>query len=114
MRGRILLMLDAMVLRRLLAAVLVCSGCVAWATAARAQVCGDADGNGQITVTDGVQTLREAALLESNCTPQTCDLDNNGSITVTDGVNVLRLAAALEATTNCPGGGGASPQITAL
>jgi len=58
-------------------------------------VCGDANGDGRVTVTDGVQVLRAAAGLSSDCTPARCDVDGNGTISVTDGVNVLREAAAL-------------------
>ncbi len=74
---------------------------------ARAQagddVCGDADGNGSVTVTDGVQTLRAAAALSSSCTSARCDVDGSGAVTVTDGVNVLRRAAGLAVTESCPG-----------
>jgi hypothetical protein len=70
---------------------------------ASAQVCGDADGNGQVSVTDGVQALRAAATLSTTCTAARCDVDGNGSISVTDGVNILRKAAALPITENCPG-----------
>lgn len=73
---------------------------------AGAQTCGDADGNGSVTVTDGVQTLRSAADLSSTCTPARCDVDGNGSVSVTDGVNVLRKAAELSAPNACPGSTG--------
>jgi len=69
---------------------------------AAAQLCGDADASGTVTVTDGVQVLRQAVGLSSSCTNSTCDVDGNGSVTVTDGVNVLRLAAGLAITANCP------------
>lgn len=75
-----------------------------------AQVCGDADGNGTVTVTDGVVTLRAAAGLDTSCTPATCDVDGNGAVTVTDGVNVLRQAAELPAFNACPGGSTGQPQ----
>jgi hypothetical protein len=65
--------------------------------------CGDADGNGAVTVTDGVQILRAAAGLASSCTLARCDLDDGGSISVTDGVNVLRDAAGLPVNLACPG-----------
>ena len=65
------------------------------APSALAQLCGDADGNGTVTVTDGVNVLRAAADLPSSCTLQVCDVDDSGGITVTDGVNVLRVAAGL-------------------
>lgn len=64
--------------------------------------CGDADANGDTTVSDGVHALLAAALLPSNCTTQTCDLDDNGNVTITDGVNMLREAADLSANLNCP------------
>lgn len=62
---------------------------------AHAQVCGDADGNGTLTVTDGINVLRAAADLPSRCSFLICDVDGSGAITVTDGVNVLRGAAGL-------------------
>lgn len=82
------------------------------ATSASAQVCGDADGNGSVNVTDGVQVLRAAAGLTSTCTQNAnnCNVDGTGDVTVTDGVNVLRKAASLAITENCPGGGDAEVQ----
>ena len=76
--------------------------------AAIAQVCGDASGDGNDTVSDGVQTLRAAAQLSSACSLATCDVDGSGGITVTDGVNVLRKAAGLSAPSSC--GGGITPE----
>ncbi len=72
--------------------------------AATGDQCGDADGNGAITVTDGVQTLRAAAGLETACTLARCDVNGNGAITVTDGVQVLRAAAGLPAGGDCRNG----------
>ena len=71
-----------------------------------AQVCGDADGSGHTTVTDGVQVLRAAADLSSECRGNVCDLDGNGSVTVSDGVQVLRRAAQLSAQVSCGTGFG--------
>ncbi len=65
-------------------------------------VCGDADQNGSLTVTDGVNVLRSAAGLDSPCIAARCDVDNSGAVTVTDGVNVLRGAAGLSFDANCP------------
>lgn len=73
---------------------------VATATPAAAQTCGDATGDGMITVTDGVQALRAAAGLSSTC-DDACDVDGNGTITVTDGVNILRAAAGLAINEAC-------------
>jgi hypothetical protein len=80
---------------------------------ASAQVCGDADGSGTVTVTDGVAVLRSAAGLSSSCTENanSCDVDSSGGTTVTDGVNVLRKAAGLSITENCPGGGDATADV---
>jgi hypothetical protein len=72
---------------------------------AAAQVCGDANGDGQISLPDGVQALRAAADLQSNCTASRCDVDGDGDITVTDGVNVLRKVAQLPVTDQCPSDG---------
>ncbi len=85
--------------------VLLASG-----VAAAADTCGDADGSGAVSVTDGVQTLRAAAGLGSSCTPARCDLDGSGSVSVSDGVNVLRAAAGLTVNLACPGSGG--PECT--
>jgi hypothetical protein len=60
-----------------------------------ATVCGDANGDGGVTVTDGVVVLRAAAGLASACTVDACDVDGNGAVTVTDGVLTLRAAAGL-------------------
>ncbi len=63
-------------------------------------VCGDANDDGRVTVSDGVQTLRAAAQLSSSC-DERCDFDGSGAITVSDGVNVLRKAAQLPVVENC-------------
>ena len=62
---------------------------------ARAQICGDADGDGTVTVADGVNVLRAAAALPSTCQTGACDVDRDGTVTIADGVNVLRGAASL-------------------
>lgn len=72
----------------------------ALATAAWA-VCGDANGDGEVSVSDGVQALRAAAGLSSACDDD-CDVDGNGAFTVTDGVNILRDAGGLASIRMCP------------
>ncbi len=69
-----------------------------------AETCGDSDGNGTVSVTDGVNVLRVAAGLSSACANagSRCDVDGSGSVSVSDGVNVLRHAAGLGATLACP------------
>lgn len=75
-----------------------------FAAAARAEVCGDADGSGTVSITDGVRALRAAAgLADGGCTTPVCDVDGSGSVSVTDGVRVLRAAAGLDAALVCPG-----------
>lgn len=69
---------------------------------AAAQVCGDADGNGVVSVSDGVRALQAAAGLADRCETARCDLDGSGGVGVSDGVNVLRVAAGLPALTACP------------
>jgi len=94
-----------MTMRSLLTGILLAATTPALAV----DLCGDADGNGMITVTDGVQALRAAADLSSSCTLRRCDVDGSGSLSVTDGVNVLRSAAGLSVHLMCPGGEPTSP-----
>jgi hypothetical protein len=70
------------------------------AAPAAAQICGDADDDGEVNVADGVQALRAAADLSSLC-GAACDLDASGDITVIDGVNILRKAADLSVVDGC-------------
>lgn len=79
------------------------------------KICGDVDDNGSVSVTDGVQVLRAAASLPSDCTPAICDVDVDGTIGVTDGVIVLRKAADLPINDNCiPNDGSIDRQISHL
>jgi hypothetical protein len=73
-----------------------------WPQVGPPPVCGDADGSGTLSVTDGVQVLRAAAELSSSCSLALCDVDGSGAVSVVDGVNVLRAAAELPATLQCP------------
>ena len=86
-------------LRRLAATLAIL---VAGLPVAHAEICGDADNSGTVTVSDGVQTLRAAAELPSACELARCDVDGSGTITTKDGVNVLRIAANLSAVQACP------------
>lgn len=70
------------------------------AVPAAAETCGDATGDDNVTVTDGVQALRAAAGLSSSC-EDGCDVDGTGSVTVSDGVNVLRKAAGIGINEAC-------------
>ncbi len=75
---------------------------VAVCASSAAAVCGDANGDDVVTVTDGVQALRAAAELDNTC-DDSCDVDASGGVTVTDGVNILREAAGLPSAQACPG-----------
>ncbi len=86
-----------MTIRTILCSALIT---IALAAPAAAQICGDANGNGTITVTDGVQALRAAADLSSTC-EDGCDVDGSGAITVSDGVNILRKAAGIAFNEAC-------------
>jgi len=68
---------------------------------ATATICGDADASGLVTVSDGVEVLRAAAGLSTDCTLAICDVDGSGTIGVTDGVLVLRDAAGLDSGLHC-------------
>jgi len=90
--------------RRLVGGGLIALFIAVLPTVAPAQIfklCGDVDDNDQVTVSDGVQVLRAAAGLSTDCTDAVCDVDVNGSIGVTDGVIVLRKVAGLPITENC-------------
>jgi hypothetical protein len=90
--------------RRLPSAALIALFFALLPAVAQAQIfklCGDVDDSKTVTVTDGVQVLRAAAELSSDCTLPVCDADVNGEIGVTDGVIVLRKAAGLTITDDC-------------
>lgn len=61
---------------------------------------GDADGDGEITVTDALKALRIAAKLvePTENDIKILDIDNDGAITVTDALAILRVAAKLTDT----------------
>ncbi len=82
-------------------AVLLMLTCTGIGSAAVPAICGDADGDGAVTVTDGVQILRLAADLEDACPTTGCDVDGNGTVSVTDAVLGLRRAAGLPISDGC-------------
>src|ERR1700752_4755005 len=71
---------------------------------ARAQLCGDADLDGEVTVADGARILRAAGHLERDCLPFVCDRDRDGEITDADGRLALRTAAGLSIDARCGAG----------
>jgi hypothetical protein len=78
----------------------------ATAATARAQSCGDPNGDG-LDVIDASNVLRAAVSLPSSCTPQPafCDVDGSGGLTVIDSANVLRRAVGLAGADDCPSAG---------
>ncbi len=78
-----------------------CDGLCRIVDATGPPVCGDADGDGVASVSDGVQILRAAAGLSSACTLARCDVDAGGTISISDAVQVLRAAAGLPASGEC-------------
>jgi len=80
--------------------LLVASALSATATA-EAQVCGDANRSGNVTVTDGVLVLRAAADLPTVCPQERCDMNLDDRVSVTDGVLALRLAADIPTQVAC-------------
>ncbi len=69
---------------------------------ATALICGDADTNARVSLTDGVQVLRAVAELPSSCPDgPVCDVDGNGRVGLTDGIQILRSAAGLESVLTC-------------
>ena len=71
---------------------------------AGAATCGDADGDGAVTTTDGVLVLRLAAGLDPACRTAECDVDGDGRVTVTDAVVILRRAVGLDLGDGCGSG----------
>src|SRR5690242_6858580 len=70
-------------------------------TTAEAQVCGDANRSGNVTVTDGVLVLRAAAELPAMCPRERCDMNLDDRVSVTDGVLALRVAAEIPTQVAC-------------
>lgn len=68
----------------------------------RAQVCGDADGDGNVNSSDSVQMLRAAIHLDSACTLASCDMTGDGVVNSSDAVQALRAAVHLSFGSNCP------------
>jgi hypothetical protein len=64
-------------------------------------LCGDTDGNREVTVADALFIIRVTVGLDS-CALELCDLDGSGNITVTDVLLALALATGQEIETSCP------------
>jgi len=64
--------------------------------------CGDADGNGSITASDALRTLRKAVGQNTSCPLYLCDTDSNGSVQTSDALRVLRKSVGQTVVMNCP------------
>jgi hypothetical protein len=85
-----------------LCGIVLTLGIAATAHATLPEQCGDANDDGDKTVTDGVLALRSAADLNGGCTVVSrCDVNGDAQITVTDGVQILRIAAGLPVDLAC-------------
>jgi hypothetical protein len=63
-------------------------------------VCGDATGDGNVTATDALGTLR-AAVGSGSCEACVCDVNKSGGITSTDALAVLRAGVGQPVTLSC-------------
>lgn len=64
-------------------------------------VCGDANGNGEVTATDAQFTLR-AAVGSEECALAVCDANGNGSVASSDALRILQYAVGQPVTLDCP------------
>lgn len=69
-------------------------------TLSEGETCGDADGNGRISVIDALMALR-ASIGASPCEVCVCDVNGNGVVGATDAFLVLRAAVGLDEALFC-------------
>ena len=64
----------------------------------RNRLIGDADGNGEVNVSDALLAMRFAMGLidESELNLDNADLDENGEVNMSDAISILRIALGLE------------------
>jgi hypothetical protein len=65
-------------------------------------MCGDADLNTRINVSDAQRILHAAVGLSVSCPVDVCDTSADGSLTVGDAQRVLRAAVGLPSQLLCP------------
>ncbi|MFP6626092.1 MAG: dockerin type I domain-containing protein, partial [Deltaproteobacteria bacterium] len=63
-------------------------------------LCGDVDGNGQVTAGDALDVLKAAVGL-SSCEGRACDANGDGKLTPADALAVLKTALGLPVVLNC-------------
>ncbi len=64
-------------------------------------LCGDANGDGEVKVTDALAILR-AAVMGGDCDPRACDVNNTGSVNTTDALIVLQASVGARDDLVCP------------
>ncbi len=69
-----------------------------------AAVCGDADGDGVVTASDGVRILTHADGGADACPPEACDLDRDGRVSGDDATLAFRRSAGLAIADHCGAG----------
>ncbi len=73
-----------------------CRGDCSWS-----ERCGDADGNGLLTVTDARIILQKAIGLPGNCAKSRCDVNASATLTATDARAVLNASVGLNVELDC-------------
>jgi hypothetical protein len=73
-----------------------CRGDCSWA-----DVCGDADGSGAITVTDARIVLQKAIGLAATCPRSRCDVNGSSTLTATDARAVLHASVGIPMELDC-------------
>jgi len=64
-------------------------------------ICGDANGDGDVTASDALVALR-TAVGSATCSSTLCDTDGSGSITASDALLILKVAVGQDVTLTCP------------
>lgn len=67
-----------------------------------AEICGDANDDGEVTSGDALAALRAAVGQPSVCSPSRCDADGNGLLQSSDALRILRAAVGQPVSLNCP------------
>ena len=84
------------------AAVTVPGGAIAEGDSA--PVCGDANGDGDVSTSDALRILLFSSGQAAACVPPACDANDSGAVTVTDALVVLGLVVGMDIEAVCPDG----------
>ena len=69
-----------------------------------AQLCGDYNGDGLVTVADALHVL-QVAVGVGTCSLSVCDFNGDGDVTAADALAILRFSVGQPIPANCPGAG---------